>query len=91
MPPESVRICAFRHVSEEFVDTRERGVLCEAFEAGVKLHVFEHGQLLVESVFLRHDTNALFDFARLDCGIVTKDFELSTAAQDNAVKAADER
>ncbi len=51
----------------------------------------KHGQLLVESIFLRHDTEALLDAARLDCGIVTKNFEVSAAAQDDAVETADER
>jgi hypothetical protein len=51
------------HVSEKVVDTRKSGVLGEAFKAGVKLHVFKHGQLLVESIFLWHHTNALLDTA----------------------------
>jgi hypothetical protein len=79
------------HENKKLVDARKRGVLCEAFEASVKLHVFKHGQLLIESVFLGHNAEALLDATWLDRGIVTKDFEVSTATQDNAVQAAYER
>ena len=38
----------------------------------------QHGQLLVESVFLGHNAEALLDCDGPDRGIVTKDFEVST-------------
>jgi hypothetical protein len=79
------------HVSEKFVDPRKCGVLGEAFEAGVKLHVFKDCQLFIESVLLCHHAETLLDAARLERGIVAKDFEVSAAAKDDAVKAAYER
>ena len=62
------------HVGEQFVDPRKCGVASEALKTRVKLHVFENCQLFIESVLLRHDAEALLDAARLDRGIVTKNF-----------------